>query len=200
MQEREVPQKKSKKWDASLIIAIMAVLISTISTYIGLKDSQIMLKQQNISLEQQAASVWPYLENTPINTFLGTLEVSFEYTVTNKGVGPAIIDSVVYKLDEIEIKGWNLGKALRKKYPQLKINQLGNAILAGRVLSPGEVHSVIKVQIKKEEGDTTDLSDLINNLNYHLEYCYCSIYGNCWKVINNKRTKSEDCQLKESLK
>ena len=46
MQEKEVPKKKSKKWDASLIIAIMAVLISTISTYIGLKDSQIMLKQQ----------------------------------------------------------------------------------------------------------------------------------------------------------
>ena len=192
---------KRHRWDASIIIAIIAVLISTVSTFIGIKESQIMLKQQQISLEQQAASVWPYLETIPINNYDGPNSAIYQLVVRNKGVGPAIIDSVLYELDGSKIPGWNLGEELTKKYPHLNISQLQNAVLDGRVLSPGEVHSVIKVKIEKEPSDTMELSQILNNLNFHLTYCYCSIYGKCWQISKNRdRNPSESCQLNETIK
>jgi len=189
------------KWDLSMVIAIIAVLISTISTFIGIKESQIMLEQQKITLEQQAASAWPYLENIPINNYEGDTKSTFQFVVENKGVGPAIIDSVKYEFQGKEITAWNLGNELSKKYPTLKISQLQNAVLDGRVLSPGETHSVIKVRIEKAENDTIKLSQVLNNINFNLSYCYCSIYGKCWQITDNKKRKvSELCSLSESIK
>jgi len=97
---------KNKRWDSSIIIALIAVLISSLSAYISLKESQIMLKQQKILSEQQEASVWPYLENQPIHNYNGAFEIGYQFVVTNKGVGPAIIDEVTYKFEGEEITGW----------------------------------------------------------------------------------------------
>ena len=201
MSESTEQSKSPRRWDTSVIIALIAVSISLFSTYISLQESRIMRDQQLILAEQQESSVWPYLENRQINNFNSDTSVTISYKVTNKGVGPAIIDSVSYLYKEQSIKGWGLGAALREDFPNLKIYQLGNYILDGMVLAPGEVHTVATEKIVKPRGDTTQLSRLVNNLDFRLEYCYCSVYGKCWRVFSKTETKpSEDCEFRENIR
>lgn len=193
--------QKNKRWDSSIIIALIAVLISSASAYISLKESQIMLKQQKILSEQQEASVWPYLQNQPIHNYNGTSEIGYKFVVTNKGIGPAIIDEVVYKFDGGEITGWGLGQALKNKYPSLRVEQQGNAMLDGKVLAPGESHIVIREKVTKLERDTTDIRKVLDDMDFYLEYCYCSVYGKCWKVEEKGKIKpSEECQFRENIR
>jgi len=194
-------EKKNKTWDASIIIALIAVLISSASAYISLKESRIMLDQQKMLSEQQAASVWPYLANQPVHNYKADSVVIYEYVVTNKGVGPAIIDEVIYKFGDEIIAGWDLGKSLKRKHPQLKIEQLSNAVLDGMVLAPGERHGVIKEKITRLKGDTTNLWQVLNEMNFDLEYCYCSVYGKCWKVASKGEIKpSKECKFRENIR
>ncbi len=52
-------EEKTNKinWDVSLVIALVAVLISTITAYINFQESRIMMEQQNLFSTQQEASV-----------------------------------------------------------------------------------------------------------------------------------------------
>lgn len=188
-------------WNASIMIALFAVFISTFSAYISYKESRIMSEQQRLLTEQQQASVWPYLEHTPHITWYGDTSVTFQYVVTNKGVGPAIIDSVRYVYDNRSIAGYDLHNALSQEYPDLEIKQLGNSMLDGNVLAPEENHVVTQIKISKSKNDReTKLGLIVNYLPYHIEYCYCSIYGKCWKVWNNQKvTPSTDCTIREGI-
>lgn len=160
-----------------------------------------MTEQQQLLSEQQQAAVWPYLEHQPRITWYGDTSVTFQFIVINKGVGPAIIDSVTYIYDDRSIEGYVLHKAFAKDYPNLEIRQMGNAMLDGRVLAPEEEHLVTSIKITKPKGDKeTRLGTIVNYLPFHLEYCYCSIYGKCWKVSGKKDIKpSEECGIREGI-
>ncbi len=188
-------------WDASVIIALIAVLISSASTWISLKESGIMVEQQQILSSQQEASVWPYLENRRVHSRINDTTISFQYKVVNKGIGPAIIDSVKYLFNDQEVTGWGLGEAMSKAYPQYTIRQGGNSTLDGNVLAPGESHIVIKETIIKSKNDTLNLFDFLNTMDFHLEYCYCSVYGKCWKVESIFETHpSEECSFRSDIR
>ena len=194
-------KRKFRTLDISIMIALMAVLISSISAYISLKESQIMLKQQEILAEQQSASVWPYLENSPENFFVGDSKVTYKYSVNNKGVGPAIIDDVIYKFGSETITAWGLAESIAKKHPQLKVDLVDNAALSQRVLAPGESHTVITVAISKPKDDTTQFYKILDEMDFRLEYCYCSVYGKCWKVSSPDKTEpSSECVFREGVR
>ena len=210
-QETDVPQELNakanpslgRKWDVSVIIALIAVLISLASTWISLQEAKIMREQQSVLSNQQEASVWPYLDNTPYNNYQGDTIAEFTYRVMNKGVGPAIIDSVIYRFDRTELAPWGLGGYLRNRYPNLTIEQPQNLVLDQTVLAPGEAHKVISIILKKSKGDTTNLIRINNEITnrYVLEYCYCSVYGKCWKVENWRSvSRSEDCSFRKGIR
>lgn len=195
------PDHSKSSWDISIIIALLAVLISSVSAYISLKESRIMLNQQTILAEQQEASVWPYLANRISMNYKEDTAVTITYTVVNKGVGPAIIDTVNYLYNGEGIKGWALGEKLQKDFPHLKVKQNMNAMLDGVVLAPGENHKVISGTISKSKGDTTVLSILVNSIDYELHYCYCSVYGKCWYVGEDREiSPSTDCKFRENIR
>lgn len=198
-------ESKNNNWfkniDVSILIAIAALLISTISAFISLKESRIMMDQQRVLSEQQEASVWPYLEATPINTYVSDTSVTYNYTIENKGVGPAIISNVNYRFGDLDIEGWGLGKAMQEKHKNLEIDQLSNQTLDNAVLSPGERHDVIAIQITKSKSDDLNFNKLLNNINYRVDFCYCSIYGKCWQVEEIRNISlSEKCKFRESIR
>lgn len=197
----ENSSSKNKKINVSILIAVIALLVSSISAIVGIRETQIMADQQKIYIEQKEASVWPYLEHAPFNNYENDYVAIYEYLVTNKGVGPAIIDSVRYVFEGEKIHGWQLDEKLQEKYPNLVIIGLSNIMLDNSVLAPGEKHSVIKVKISNEEKNEIDLGTVLNGLRFHLEYCYCSIYGKCWKVSNSYTTTvSDECQINENIR
>jgi len=198
----ESPSNGKLKLDPSILIALFAVLISTVSAFISLKESNIMRKQQEILAEQQEASVWPFVECTTRSIWGGdNLTADYSFWVLNKGVGPAIIDSVTYFLDGKQISPWGLGNALADKYPFAKITKLGNSTLNQNVLAPGDESKVIAVKIELPPNDSVDINFVINDFDFHLEFCYCSVYGKCWKVKGlDKYEKSNDCVFRENIR
>ena len=80
------------KADRSDIIAVFALLISFLTFGIGVYETRIMSKEQKMMQSQQEASVWPYLEIK--RDFSQGLENRITISVINKGVGPAILNSI----------------------------------------------------------------------------------------------------------
>jgi len=197
-------QRKPFKWDFSILIAMIAVLISTLSAYISFKESKILMQQQKIALSQQETSAWPYLQNIPANNFKGDTIAIFIYSVENKGIGPAIINEVIYKFDNKEISNSSLGRELVEKYDSLlKIRQIQNAALNQVVLAPGEIHNVVTIKISKNKKSDLNLQSIVNEIGelYVLEYCYCSVYGKCWKVNRYDDIKQSDqCKPMEGIR
>lgn len=204
MEAEENKNPTPKKWDTSILIAFLAVLISSFSAIISFKENKIMMEQQQLFANQQEASVWPFLQNTPANEYESDSIGVFRLIITNKGVGPAIIGEVRYTFDGVEIDGWALHRALRARYGDtLLINQIQNAALDKVVLAPREKHVVIteKITIKNREG--RNLNTIINEINrlYKLEYCYCSVYGKCWLVSGMEEVRPSDkCEFRSDIR
>ena len=198
---KQVKLTKNKKIGLPLIIALFAVLISFISVLLGYKETSILEEQQNLLFQQKSASVWPFLENSP------DLEISdstaiFKYTVTNKGIGPAIIDNVNYTYKNIDIPSWGLYLELKKEYPNLSIEQIQNAELSKTVLAPGDSQNVVTIRVTVKENIEDSLIDILVKISeeYKLTYCYCSVYGECWQVKGRDNlTKSSDCKIRSGL-
>ena len=198
---KQVKLTKNKKIGLPLIIALFAVLISFISVLLGYKETSILEEQQNLLFQQKGASVWPFLENSP------DLEISdstaiFKYTVTNKGIGPAIIDKVNYTYKNIEIPNWGLYLELKKEYPNLSIEQIQNAELSKTVLAPGDSQNVVTIRVTVKGNIEVSLIDILIKISeeYKLTYCYCSVYGECWKVKGRDNlSKSSDCKIRSGL-
>ncbi|MDB4270475.1 hypothetical protein N9896_00085 [bacterium] len=192
---------RNKKINIPLIIALFAVLISFLSVLLSYKETSILEEQQNLLFQQQGASVWPFLENSPVFE-IGDSTAIFKYNVTNKGVGPAIIDNVIYTYKNIEITAWGLGLELEKAYPNLSIQQTRNANLSRQVLAPGEFINVVTIRVTVKGNIEGSLIDILIKISeeYKLTYCYCSVYGECWKVDGKDNlTKSSDCKIRSEL-
>ena len=199
--EEEVKENKSKKISISLIIALFAVLISFTSVLIGYKETTILEEQQKLLFQQQGASVWPFLENSP-NFEISDSTATFSYSVSNKGVGPAIVSEVNYSYKNKKITNWGLYLELEKEYPNLSIFQIQNENLSGKVLAPGESFNVVTIKVIEKTKVKEKLIDILIKISeeYKLTYCYCSVYGDCWQVKGlDSLTKSNDCKIRSGL-
>jgi len=196
-------KNKLEKFNSSVIIALLAVLISSVSAFISLKEAKILQSQQKIMQSQKEASVWPYMENSHSITKINDSSYMITYTSTNKGVGPAIIDSVNYWFKNIEFKNWELAKTLKELYPNLVIKNHGNAELGNKVLTAHENLITFKISVNKTNYyDSGNYNILVNQIaqGLYLRYCYCSVYGKCWKVNGEKIERCEECSFKNEIR
>ncbi len=197
-------KKTKKKLNMSTIIALIAVLISSISAFISLYEARVLS-------DQKEASVWPYVEaksNTSYklemkDSIHRLTEATYLYQIENKGVGPAILSEVKYIFDGNEISNWGLKLAMLNKFsetvPNVEIIQRNNNPIQDYILAPGESVEVASIQIKNNS-DTLDFNTFVNTIPYHLEFCYCSIYGDCWKSIKTTVTKNSACSIREEIR
>lgn len=198
----DTPEKQKVRLDPSILIALFAVLISTVSAFISLKESNIMRKQQEILAEQQEASIWPYLDCTTSMTYVDDgMTSKYSFKVLNKGIGPAIIDSVTYRLNGKSINGWSLASELSELYPEAVISALSNQTLDYKVLAPNDEQNVITIKIVTEKDAEITSSQIMNSFDFHLEFCYCSVYGKCWKVKNiDQIESSKECVFRDNIR
>lgn len=126
---------------------------------------------------QQKASVWPYVEVSRIYSNEG-----FEVTLTNKGVGPALLKDVklshqgqpitfTEQLDELILQ--SVGREQAFSFETYMSKQVSND-----VLTPAE--SIILFGVPWTEA-TRRFVDIAGE-NIEVDGCYCSIYDECWKM------------------
>ncbi|HET6888355.1 MAG TPA: hypothetical protein VFH87_10570 [Candidatus Udaeobacter sp.] len=128
--------------------------------------------------QQVRAAVWPILE------FESSNGPDIHFSLSNKGVGPAIIRHVIMRIDDQPVKNWNevLDKFLgpgKHRYSESDIN--------GHVLAPNETMTVFTPRDSEGNALTDRSNPLWVELNkdrgrISVEICYSSTLGDCWTL------------------
>jgi hypothetical protein len=143
-------------------IALLAVCVAGYTVY--------------MQRQQVRAAVWPILE------FDSSNGPDIHFTLSNKGVGPAIIRHVIVRVDDQPAKNWN--EVLDKLIGPGK-DRYSESYMSGHVLAPNESMTVFTPH--DVEGNA--LTDRSNPLwvemskdrgRVSVEICYSSTLGECW--------------------
>lgn len=163
-----MPGRSKYNWDA--IAAIIAALIGLLAIFISGYTAW------NVR-QQTRAQVWPYLElgesdSLPTDKLGGESHGGLLVAI-NKGVGPAIVRSVVVRVDGKPQPDWPhvfaaLGFHSRLPHSMSSFNR--------SVLSPGEQLDFMTIVGQKDwlRFKSRLGSDIV------IRVCYCSTLGECW--------------------
>jgi len=176
-----------------LTLAIAALVTSVSSIAIALHHGETMEKLV------QANSI-PYLEASPSDaTAEGVDQISID--LTNRGVGPAHERSLRIKA----------GDAYVRNVQDLIVSAVGPAdapaaLLAlrsyrntqrERFIPANSSQFLFRVRKTPENAAYWDrLDSAVTNV--HMEYCYCSVFEECWAVHDEEHTRVKQCTRDEA--
>ena len=183
---------EKKKIDKSLLISVVALLISLGTMAISIIETDIMKGQQKIMMDQKYASVWPYMQRD-LTTNYGKEESSFSFAMENKGVGPALIKDVTYLFKGDTVETWTFYDSLTAHYPSLEIPQYSNRNIDDLVMSPGQNVTLVKFRLNNTDSSSAILNTMQRD--FKVSFCYCSIYGECWYYADNEVVQSDKCEI-----
>jgi len=153
---------------AQTILAVAGVFTGAVALYAALNESAAVRRQS-------AAAVWPLVElnTTDYVTNDGAL---FQLSVRNAGVGPARIKAMKVSLEGKPVANWT-------EFSERALGGanvvLGRITAVGRVLRPGDQVNLFTVS---EPAAVRKLTELAYSGAASVEYCYCSIFDECWFV------------------
>ncbi|MEL7110000.1 MAG: hypothetical protein AAGL99_12105 [Pseudomonadota bacterium] len=152
-------------------------LLSLVAIVISLSALGVSVFEVTSLKDQQKASVWPYLEVA--QSYSGT---GFEVTISNKGIGPALLGDVGFvhngqrltssdDLDALILE--TVGPERAFSYDTYRARDASNDVLA-----PGETATLFGVPW------TADTRAFLEGVGGGIsaEGCYCSVYKECWSV------------------
>lgn len=161
-----------------LIIAVCALLISTLATGAAWWQARVVAAQTRVLQEQLGAQVWPY-----VNTSDGINGDTVRVEITNNGLGPAILTNVVASINGIsepnfvDVSHTLLGPHLVARKPHGENLSYGmDTESPGFVLRPGATIRVFTLQSKTYAKPFLRAVDRVR-----MKICYCAIIpGKCW--------------------
>ncbi len=171
MKEKLKPRISSNTWTAIMatIVSICALAVSSYQAY--------------IQHQQQEASVWPFLQVDISQTDSDLKnEHEFYYTLINKGVGPAIIDSCTVILNDTMYQGMSdlISQKLKRKKFKGTFGYVD--IYPSRIIAQGE-------QLNLAGAQGNDIKDsminLIQDASFRMMIRYHSIYQRQWQLNIN---------------
>ena len=152
-------------------------LLSIIAIVISLSALGVSVFEVTSLKDQQKASVWPYLEISSRYSGEG-----FEVTLTNKGIGPALLGDVVLTQDGKDIASTDeldaliietIGAERAFSYDTYRARNASSSVLA-----PGEQVVLFGVPWT---ADTRAFIEIVGQ-GTSANGCYCSVYDDCWTV------------------
>jgi hypothetical protein len=145
------------------MIGLLALLVSGYTAY--------------IQRQQVRAQVWPYLSKAYVDPTEAENKPS-TLAIFNKGVGPAIVQSMQISVDGKSRTAWaDVYDAFG-----LPSNNIQFSSLNGNVLSPGETLPILVFHDKPEEARFRQAM----KARASVRICYCSTLGECWMLADQK--------------
>ena len=196
---QENPASVIGKINLEMLIAFCAVIISVASFYAT-------YLQANAAEKQVTAMTLPLMNFITSNINTDTKEPTIAFTLSNKGVGPAKIETFLLKyqnrfytspgeyLKSCCEKEWTL---FREKAEEIQNRNLPLMITSDptqQIIPSGdeiEVMILNKHQISNELWQATDKA----RRNTEVTACYCSLLNNCyWLTGNNQISDTPSCR------
>ncbi|MCZ8356280.1 MAG: hypothetical protein O9340_16190 [Cyclobacteriaceae bacterium] len=169
-------QKKKFKLKSGIIIGLIAILLNIITVSVYMYQAKIMK-------EQLHASSWPYVEWQ----LIFNEDTGIRLEVNNNGVGPALIKGVNVRLNEKSIQPDSIFiYLLGTNYFPHVTSKLDNRVLSSqngiKLFQITNLNWAQKVKTK------------FDSINFELEICYESIYGEKWTTGGITVTKGSRCE------
>jgi hypothetical protein len=157
------PRRQAIRWGAAAaviasLVGLLALIVAGYTAY--------------IQRQQVRAQVWPYLVMGSSNAD-GQYEVFFE----NKGVGPAIVQSVQVFANGKPVSGW---KQMMKLFGFEPKEGFFQSTLNGMVLSPGDTRHWIRFQ---NAADVVAFLTDWERYKVKVRICYSSSLGDNWLMV-----------------
>lgn len=176
--------------DPQNIIAIGVTVISLCALIVSVIQTSVLKEEQELMREHYKISVWPRLElilekGHDLN---GNGEIShFSLSISNSGVGPAIITDVKISYnDSIANNWWHLFEI--QEIPDSVERHITNSGFNGQIIKVGEAQEILNL-----DNNPPLANSFIERLNgLSLEIYYESIYGEKWKLDDSTVTKLEE--------
>ena len=163
---------------AQTVLAVAGLFTGAIALYAAVTESEAVRRQT-------AAAVWPYVQLMTWDSTDPGAEY-FRISMTNAGVGPARIEAVRLNLEGQVATTWV--EALTRLTGG-DVPRFSQMAVVGRVLSPTETVNLMETNEPKL---ALKLHDIVVRGAGSLEYCYCSIFEDCWLAnISRQVTKPE---------
>lgn len=162
-----------KRISNGVFIGLMAILINVITVCVYMYQTNLMQKQQH-------AAVWPYIEwHTTYNQIDG-----FKLTVSNNGIGPALIVDTTIKLnDELQPNLDSLFSKLigTRRFPHLSGSIQKKVLPANTSINLFETTHPLwseKLYVAFQKND------------FEMDICFESIYKDAWTSTGNEVIES----------
>jgi hypothetical protein len=163
---------------------------AAVAAFVGITALVVSAYTAYVQRQQVRAQVYPILQFGS-----GANDEGFHAILENKGMGPALIHSVVITLDGKPVHNWYelLARVLGPGTPLFYYDSFGQ-----RVLSPGESLRVLNFTRmeppKPKPGDKPIAPESPQESNdrlmesrsrWRVSICYCSTLGDCWTLIQS---------------
>jgi hypothetical protein len=152
------------------LVAICALITSAMAVYMAWDQGSVMRAQQH-------GAVYPVLQVDGFANDDGR-STALGINVRNSGVGPALIESVEFFVNDERTERFDAYiDTLPKGY------DLSYAAISGRALAPAETVTAIQIRWPNNAFDRTTISRIQSDSDaWFLEICYCSVFARCWKT------------------
>ena len=158
-----------------------------VATFVGVCALCVSAYTAHVQRQQVRAMVWPILE------YDSNDEPVVSLTLSNKGVGPAIIHSAKVKVDGQAVSNWH--DALQKLLGPGE-HRFSTSGMVGHVLSPGETMKILVPYGLDDKPMTPPFSersaDQMNKARFRVsvEICFSSTLGEYWTLRKDQEAKS----------
>lgn len=177
-------EKKKPFFSRDLLITLSANAVSIVTLLI-------FVYQTNLMRDQQHMSVWPYLEWLPSCCTVG---VGGYLEIENKGVGPAIIQSVEVRYDSQEVK--SVQELFTKAIGTDRFNY-STSTVDSRVMTPGET---IRMYSISDINWAFQVDSILRRHNLEINICYCNVYKECWMCKGTSTEPTKKCPKREVVR
>ena len=182
MKEEKIITKRKWYFNYELYVAGSALIVSVVALALGIYEA-------NLEREHQRASVWPRLE---LNRSYDDTSSKLTYTLTNNGLGPAIIKFSTLSVNGKVVENWDevLFTLYGNRY-QRSTRRIGNSVLPPKAaLTMLQINDADLFALGYRQFSEKDVQ-------LGIAICYCSVFDECWLTDrNNNPTKVEACSAK----
>ncbi|HRK64183.1 MAG TPA: hypothetical protein PLN53_07285 [Terricaulis sp.] len=169
---QEPPPDLSRSERIFLRLSIWQTVLSVAGVFIAVVALHAALTESEAVRRQTAAAVWPYVQLT-VNDYITSDDAMFELSLTNAGVGPTRIGDMRVTFGGRTMTTWGEVAAS----VGIDAGAFSQTVANNRVIRPGE--SVVIFGARDRDA-VRALRAAVSNAHNAIEYCYCSIFDECW--------------------
>ncbi len=151
---------------------------AVIATFVGICALCVSGYTAYMQRQQVRATVWPILEYDSSNG-------PIQFTLSNKGVGPAIIRNVILRVDDQPMRNWHdvLEKFLGPgEHRGEESDMRGHVLAAGEKLTVFTPHDDAQNPLNLDKANPLWVQLNKDRLRVTIEICYSSTLGESWTL------------------